>query len=157
MRIQRLKATRSLQLERLENRQVMATFGVPWPEPRSLSVSFPSDNASIGAFPNSIRERFDQVADRAQWQYEALRAFQTWAAVTNINVGLVPDRGDDFGAVGLSSNDPRFGEIRIGAFPQGATLANAAPFDPLSGTWSGDVLLNTETNYFSPIGIPPAR
>ncbi len=153
------KPIRSMRVERLEHRQVMATFGVPWPEPRSLSVSFPSGDASIGAFPNTIRQRFDQVTDRQQWQHEVLRAFQTWASVTNVNVGLVPDRGDDFGTVGLSSNDPRFGEIRIGAFPQGSTLANAAPFDPQSGTWSGDVLLNTDVNYFladwSAPGSPP--
>ncbi len=148
MRTQRHAPRRALRVEKLEERQVMATFGVPWPDPRSLSVSFPSDDASIGAFPNTVRQRFDQVTDRLQWQSEVLRAFQTWASVTNVNVGLVPDRGDDFGAVGLSSNDPRFGEIRVGAFPQGATLANAAPFGTQSGTWSGDVLLNTEVNYY---------
>ena len=154
-------ARRQLRLESLEARHLMATFGVPWPEPRSLSVSFPSDNANVGAWPNELRSSLDQATDRLQWQHEVLRAFQTWASVSNINIGLVPDRGDDFGTVGLTQNDPRFGEFRVGAFPQGVTLANATPFDQRSGTWSGDVLLNTETNYFlgdwnstGPITVP---
>lgn len=156
------RRSRALKLETLESRQVMATFGVPWPDTRSLSVSFPSDDANVGAWPNTVRQTLDQVTDRLQWQHEVLRAYQTWASVANINIGLVPDRGDDFGTVGLTSNDPRFGEFRIGAFPQGATLANAAPFSQQSGTWSGDILLNSDTNYFlgdwnstSPIAVPP--
>lgn len=148
-------------VERLETRAMMATFGTPWPEPRSLSVSFPTDQSAIGAYQNTLRETLDSVADRRVWQEATLRAFQTWSVYSNINVGLVPDRGDDFGAVGLSSNDPRFGEFRIGAFPQQNALANVLPFQPTAGTWSGDVLVNSEVNYFladlnsaSPISIP---
>ncbi len=160
----RCRAQRPLSLEQLEHRRVLATFGTPWPEPRSLSVSFPTDQAAIGAYNNSIREVFDQVADRREWQEAALRAFQAWSVFANINVGLVPDRGDAFGAVGLTSNDPRFGEMRIGAFPQPGVLANAAPYQQRAGTWSGDVLLNTQANYFlgdwnstSPINVPSAN
>ncbi|MCC6510869.1 MAG: matrixin family metalloprotease, partial [Pirellulaceae bacterium] len=159
-RIRKHRKTK-LKLERLERREVMATFGVPWPEPRNLSVSFPSDNASIGAYPNQLREKLDQVTDRQVWQEEVLRAFQTWAVHANINVGLVADRGDDFGTIGLTTNDPRFGEFRVGAFDQGSTLASASPFGTRNGTWSGDILLNTKTNYFlgdwqstSPITVP---
>ncbi len=140
--------TRRLRCEFLEQRRVLATFGTPWPDARSLQVSFPTDQAQIGGYSNSIREVFDQVADRREWQAAALRAFQTWAVQTNINIGLTTDRGDSFGTVGLTSNDPRFGEFRIGAFPQEGVLANALPFQANSGTWAGDVLLNTHTNYF---------
>ena len=126
----------------------MATFGIPWAAPRTLSVSFPSDSAQVGGYDNSLRTVLDQVADRKAWQEAALRAFQTWAVFGNINVGLVPDRGDDFGTVGLATDDPRFGEFRLGAFPQPGVLANALPFQQLAGTWSGDVLLNTQTNFF---------
>jgi hypothetical protein len=155
---------RVLTVENLEDRRVMTAFGTPWPSPRSLSVSFPSDRADIGNFDNSLRERLDQVADRREWQTEVLRAFQSWSVHANINIGLVPDRGDDFGAIGLASDDPRFGEFRIGAFPQSAVLANATPFQLAAGTWSGDVLLNTETNFFlgdwesgDPIDVPDAN
>jgi hypothetical protein len=150
-------------VETLESRHLMATFGTPWPEPRTLSVSFPSDQAAIGAFRNQARESLDQVADRSEWQEAALRAFQTWSIHANINVGLVPDRGDDFGTVGLSNDDPRFGEFRIGAFPQSGVLANALPFQQLAGTWSGDVLINSDVPYFlaplpatSPVQVPVA-
>lgn len=158
------KSTKQLRVERLEERVVMATFGTPWPNPRSLSVSFPTDDAAVGAYRNSAREVFDQVTDRLQWQEAALRAFQTWSVHGNFNIGLVPDRGDDFGAVGLTTNDPRFGEFRIGAFPQPGVLANALPYQQIAGTWSGDLLLNTQTNYFLadrnaplPIQVPPAN
>jgi Matrixin len=159
-RTYRLKTT-GLAVESLEDRRLMANFGTPWPDARSLAVSFPTDQAAVGAYRNGAREVLDQVTDRLQWQEAALRAFQTWAVQANINVGLVPDRGDDFGAVGLSTNDPRFGEFRIGAFPQVRTLANALPYQQIAGTWSGDVLLNTHTNFFladlnstSPIQVP---
>ncbi len=142
------RAFRTLVSESLEDRRLMANFGTPWPDARSLSVSFPTDQAAIGAYRNAAREVLDQVTDRLEWQEAALRAFQTWAVQANINIGLVADRGDDFGAVGLTTNDPRFGEFRIGAFPQVGTLANALPYQQIAGTWSGDVLLNTHANFF---------
>lgn len=147
--------------ERLEDRQMLATFGTPWPDARNLSVSFPTDQSTIGAYANSLRTVLDQVADRQDWQETALRAFQTWAVQANINIGLVPDRGDTFGTPGLGVNDPRFGELRLGAFPQPGVLASALPYQQIAGTWSGDVLLNTQTNWFlgdwesgSPISVP---
>jgi hypothetical protein len=142
------KSSARIAAEVLERRAMPATFGVAWPDARNLSVSFPTDDASIGAYGNSLREVLDQVADRKVWQETVLRAFQTWAVQANINIGLTPDRGDNFGTVGLSVNDPRFGEIRIGAFPQPGVLANALPYQQTAGTWSGDVFLNTQTNWF---------
>ncbi len=157
----RSRSPMRLHMERLESRQVMATFGIPWPEPRSLSVSFPTDEASIGAWPNSLRSSLGPGHRSFAVATRSFTSISTWASVANINIGLVPDRGDDLGAVGLTHNDPRFGEFRVGAFPQGATLANAAPFNPVSGTWSGDILLNSDVNYFlgdwnssSPITVP---
>jgi len=150
-----------VQIEIMEERQLLTTFGVPWPDARNLSVSFPTDNTTIGAYGNSLRTVLDQVADRNVWQETALRAFQTWAVQANINIGLVPDRGDALGTVGLANNDPRFGEFRVGAFPQPGVLASALPYQQIAGTWSGDVLLNTQANWFlgdwasgSPITVP---
>lgn len=139
---------RPLVCECLESRRLLASFGTPWPEPRALTVSFPSDQAKIGAYDNQIRETFDSVADRREWQTAALRAFQTWAVEANLNIGLTTDRGDHLGAVGLSQGDPRFGDFRIGAFPQQGVLANALPYQTIAGTWAGDLLLNTQVNYF---------
>jgi hypothetical protein len=58
--------------EVLECRAMPATFGVAWPDARNLSVSFPTDDASIGAYGNSLREVLDQVADRKVWQEPGL-------------------------------------------------------------------------------------
>ncbi len=150
-----------VQIEAMEERHLLATFGIPWPEARNLSVSFPTDETTIGAYSNSLRTVLDQVADRSVWQETVLRAFQTWAVQANINIGLVPDRGDALGTVGLANNDPRFGEFRVGAFPQPGVLASALPYQQIAGTWAGDVLLNTQANWFlgdwasgSPITVP---
>jgi hypothetical protein len=139
---------RPLRLEILESRRMLAVFGTPWPEPRSLTVSFPVEGAAIGGYTNVSRLVFDEVADRREWQEAVLRAFQTWAVETNLNIGLTTDRGDAFGAVGLAQGDPRFGDFRIGAFPQTGVVANALPYQTRSGTWAGDVLFNSDTRFF---------
>jgi hypothetical protein len=139
---------RPLSLEMLECRRMLAVFGTPWPEPRSLTLSFPGDGAPIGGHANVSRLVLDQVADRREWQEAVLRAFQTWAIETNLNIGLTADRGNAFGAVGLAQGDPRFGDFRVGAFPQDGVLANALPYQSRSGTWAGDVLFNSDTNFF---------
>lgn len=161
---QKQKRFRRMRMETLERREVLTTFGVAWPDARSLTISFPTDDAQIGAYNNSLRAIFDQVADRKVWQEAVLRAFQSWAVESNINIGLATDRGDHFGATGLTQNDPRFGDFRIGAFPQVGVLANATPFQTNAGTWAGDVLLNTRVNYFlsewkpgEPVQVPPAN
>jgi len=86
--------------------------------------------------------------DNASWEREILRAFQTWAIQTNVNIGLVGDGGQAFGVAGLAQGDSRFGDIRIGSRPlsdtaTGKDLAGAIGFDYSGGTWSGDVLLNS--------------
>jgi len=142
------KAAGSVQVsELLEDRRLLTAYGNAWPDARSLSVSFPSDLTPIGAETNQLRSTLDAVAARAEWQTTALRAIQQWAEVANVNIGLVADRGDAFGTVGLSSNDPRFGEIRIGAFPQSGVLASSIPNQPAAGTWSGDILLNSRVDW----------
>ncbi|RPI89941.1 MAG: hypothetical protein EHM42_02175, partial [Planctomycetaceae bacterium] len=148
----------------LEARCLLSSFGVAWPDARTLSVSFPSDSAQIGAYDNSLRLVLDQVQDRQVWQEAILHAFQTWSVSANVNIGLVPDRGDPLGTAGLAANDPRFGEFRIGGIPQTGVLASALPYQQVAGTWSGDVLLNTQINYFladwrtaGPYSIPSAN
>ncbi len=142
-------------VEALEIRSLLTTYGLPWSDPRSLSISFPGDGTPIGSEANDIRQTLDAVTTRTRWQTAALQAFQTWAEVANINVGLVADRSDAFGTAGLASNDPRFGEFRIGAFSQPGVLASAVPFQPVAGTWSGDVLLNSDVSWY--LGNSPGQ
>ena len=138
---------RTIRLEQLETRHLMA-FGTPWPDARNLTLSFPDDDIAVGAWRNDLRLTLDQVTDRQVWQTEVARAFQTWAVETNISIGLRNDRSDSFGTVGLPVRDPRFGDFRVGAFPQsGTVLANAVPFSSQSGTWAGDLLLNSDVDF----------
>jgi hypothetical protein len=61
----------------------------------------------------------------------------------NINIGLVPDGGQPLGTNGAPEGDPRFGDIRIAAFPLSTNaVAEASPFNVMSGTSSGDVDIN---------------
>jgi hypothetical protein len=137
----------SIDIEPLESRQLLAAFGTPWPEPRDLSISFPADGVAVGNYTNDLRETLDQIADRQAWEELVLRAYQTWSIHADINVGLRNDHDIDFGTPGFSTGDPRFGELRIGAMPQTGLLASALPFQSLAGTYSGDILLNSNEQF----------
>ncbi len=143
----RQRRTSRPQGESLEARRLLAVFGTPWPEARSLTVSFPADGTEIGAHPNQLRGMLDEVAEREDWQEVALRAFQTWAYNADINVGLKADHDLPFGAPGLSVGDPRFGDFRLGATPQQDVLANALPFQVTAGSFAGDLFLNSESDF----------
>jgi len=134
-----------LTLECLENRAVPAAFAVPWPEANHLSLSFAPDTARVANQTNALSQVLDAQMARPAWQEDILRAFQTWAVESNINIGLVPDSGLPFGVLGLKQGDPRFGDIRIGAFPMAKdVIAVANPYDPfVANTWVGDVFLNS--------------
>src|SRR5262245_57332964 len=48
------------------------------------------------------------------------------------------------GAEGESSDDPRFGDIRVGALPMSSDIfAIAVSRDAPVGTWAGDILFNS--------------
>jgi hypothetical protein len=93
----------------------------------------------------------------AQWQAEILRAFQAWTVDARIDFGVMPDGGQPFGAPGADQNDPRFGDVRIGALPlTPEVLSIAVPHDPvLAGTWSGDILLNSAVAFDQTADLVP--
>src|SRR5262249_27499664 len=88
-----------------------------------------------------------------QWQREILRAYQTWVANANLNVGLVADGGQPMGIAGPPQEDIRFGDIRIGARPlsqtgdESANMAGAVGFDYDSKTWAGDLVFNSQFRF----------
>jgi|GEM_PF-5662439 len=132
-------------VELLESRQPLAQFGVPWQDAQHLTVSFVPDGTLVGTQHSQLFQTLNATQPTAVWQQEILRAFQTWAVNAQINFALTPDGGQPLGVPGPDQGDPRFGDIRIGAVPLPAdVLAVSVPHDPfLSGTWSGDILLNS--------------
>jgi hypothetical protein len=141
------RANGATAIQTLEDRRMLTVFGNPWPDARNLAVSFPTDGVEVGSYTNDINQTLDQIATRQQWQELSLRAFQTWAIHADINVGLRNDYGNGFGVPGMTVGDPRFGEFRIGAFPQTGVLANSVPFQAVAGTYSGDLLLNSNQEF----------
>lgn len=134
---------RQLRLEPLEERSLLATVGAPWPHPRDLTLSFAPDGTAIGLYESSLFATLGRQRAASAWQTEVLRAFQAWTAAADLDIGIVPDTGRPFGVAGLAQGDPRFGDIRLGAFPQSGVIANVAPFQPVAGSWSGDLFLNS--------------
>jgi len=69
--------------------------------------------------------------------------------VTNANLALVSDGGQPVGTPGDQQDDPRFGDIRIGAIPlPGGVLAETFLPPPANGgTDAGDILLNSNVNW----------
>ena len=134
-----------LSIERLEDRRVLTEFGVPWPEPSHLTLSFVPDGTMEGNYASNLFATLNAQMPTRAWQEDILQAFQTWAVQSNINIGLVADGGEPFGTLGLKQSDPRFGDIRIGAFPMGAdVLAVSNPYNPfVASTLVGDVFLNS--------------
>ncbi len=136
---------RRLSIERLEDRRLLAVVGVPWPEAANLSLSFAPDGTLAGNQTSDLFSSLNPPLPVDVWQPAILRAIQTWAVESNINIGLVADGGQSFNSLGFKQGDLRFGDIRIGAFPMGGdVLAVANPYDPfVVNTWVGDVFLNS--------------
>jgi hypothetical protein len=151
----RMRRTRKLQLEALEPREVPAIFGIPWANAENLTISFAPDGTKIAGYSQSEIEQdsklFNELnsgGNSSTWQIEILRAFQTWAVQSNINIGLVSDSGNPFGPEGLSSGTVQGGDFRVGALSLSPdVIAISQPYNPLSGTWAGDILVNTTKDF----------
>lgn len=131
-----------LQVEELESRRVPAVWGNPWPQPESLTLSFVPDGTQVAGQSSVLFQELDAVLPRDVWQREVVRAFQTWARHSGINLSVVEDDGGAFGSSGPLQSGEKRADIRIGSIPLAhSELAVATPFDLLSD-WSGDVVLN---------------
>jgi len=131
-------------LEPLEDRNLLATWGVAWPNPQHVTVSFVPDGTAIGSAQSNLFQTLNSQATTNVWETTILQAIKTWAANTNISVALVNDGGQPIGTSGALQGDPRFGDIRVAAEPLGSdVVAITAPFDMLGGTRAGDIILNS--------------
>jgi hypothetical protein len=134
--------------EALEDRSLPSTFGVPWADPEHLTLSFAGDGTQTPLGPNSLSSSLASTGTSAAWQLEILRAFQTWAAQTNINIGLVSDGGQALGTIGAVQGDSRFGDIRVAAAKLSPdVVASTAPFNWTGTTLSGDMVLNSNAPF----------
>jgi hypothetical protein len=147
-----MKRSRRPSLETLEDRSVPARFGIPWSDPLHLTLSFAPDGTQVAGKSSNLFATLNAEQSTALWQREVLQAVQAWAANANLSISVVPDGGQPFGTPGLSQGDPRFGDIRIGAQPMSPDVMSiSVPHDPyLAGTWSGDILLNSNIDFTAP-------
>jgi hypothetical protein len=138
-----------LVVEQLEDRVTPSTLGSPWPDPGHLTLSFAPDKTNAGGVPSTLSQMLNAGGvSTASWESAILRAFQTWAVNSNVNIGVVPDGGQPLGTTGAAQSDPRFGDIRIASKPLTASaVSTAEPFSWSGTTWGGDVLLNSLYNF----------
>ncbi len=139
---------RQLTIEPFEERLAPATFGVPWPDARHLTLSFAPDGTTVGDRTSELFRLLDTSMPPAVWQGEILRAAQAWVAEGNLNIALVPDSGVPFGARGPLQGDAEVGAIRFSAVPMAPEIiAIGTPYDLTAGTWAGDVRLNSNYRF----------
>jgi hypothetical protein len=144
-----MRKSRKLFLELLEDRLTPSQWGIAWPTPGHLTLSFVPDGTSVSGNPSNLMQTLNGSAPTASWEAEILRAFQAWSVNANINISVVPDGGQPLGASGAAQGDSRFGDIRIAmaAQPSNMHLADTAPFDLSGSTWGGDMVLNSQYNF----------
>jgi hypothetical protein len=137
-----------LNIEALEDRRVPATWGLPWADPQHLTLSLVPDGTNIQGQPSALTKSLDAQLGAGNWETTILRAIQTWAENSNINIGVVSDGGQPLGVAGPAQGDPRFGDIRISATPlTPGVLAISTPYDPSTGTISGDMIINSNDDF----------
>ena len=134
----------ALRLEALEDHAVPAVFGEPWLNGRHLTLSFAPTGTPVSGAGSDLSGIFGAFSSPDAAKVELLRAFQTWAVHANLNLGLVGDNGAAFGTAEAVQNDPRFGDIRVGARAlAGDVVAVTTPFSLLTAN-SGDFILNAD-------------
>jgi hypothetical protein len=131
--------------EVLEIRSLLSAATTAWSQPSALTVSFAPDGTQVAGQSSSLFSSMSGLGNPAVWEHAILDAFQTWAIHANLNIGLVSDNGQAFGAGRLSQGDPHFGDIRIAAVPMASdVLAVAVPANGSGGgSWTGDILFNS--------------
>ena len=114
----------------------------------SPTASCPTEPASA-AYPARSFATLNANYSTAAWQTQIEQAASIWEQAANLNLAVVSDGGEPVGTSGDQQDDPRFGDIRIGAVPLGSgTLAvTFLPPPANGGTDAGDILLNSNINW----------
>jgi len=85
--------SRKLTVELLEDRLAPATWGMAWPNPGQLTLSFVPDGTQVSSYQSNLMQTLNAAAPTNAWEMAILQAYQTWAVNANINVSLVADGG----------------------------------------------------------------
>jgi Matrixin len=136
--------------ELLEDRLLLyATLGDHFTYSSRITYSLMPDGTSVGGVPSSLFATLNAKYPTATWETQIEQAASIWENAANLNLALVPDGGEAVGVSGDQQDDPRFGDIRIGAVPMSSgTLAiTFLPPPANGGTEAGDILLNSNVNW----------
>jgi hypothetical protein len=133
-------------LETLEDRLLLySAYGGTWAFGSRITYSFMPDGTSVGGTTSALFQTMNAKFATATWETAIEKAASVWEAVANINLALVSDNGSAEACNGNQQDDPRFGDIRIGAVNLGTGALGETflppPFN--GGTDAGDIFLNT--------------
>lgn len=137
-------------LEGLESRLLLySTLGDQWTYASRITYSFMPDGTSIGGTPSALFQTLNANYPTATWQQQFEQAAALWESAANVNLVLVSDGGEPVGCSGDQQDDPRFGDIRIGAIPLGSGVLAETFLPPPAngGTDAGDILFNSSINW----------
>jgi len=126
-----------------------SSLGDKWTFDSRITYSFMPDGTTIGGVPSVLFQKLNANYPTATWEQQIEEAATLWENVTNINLSRVSDGGEVVGTAGNQQDDPRFGDIRIGAIPLAAGVLGMTFLPPPAngGTDAGDILLNSNVNW----------
>jgi Matrixin len=137
-------------VEGLEDRLLLySTLGDQWTYDSRITYSFMPDGTSVGGVSSVLFQTMNKVAATATWEQQIEQAAALWENVTNVNLALVSDGGEAVGCTGDQQDDPRFGDIRIGAvpLPSGVLAETFLPPPANGGTDAGDIIFNSSVDW----------
>jgi hypothetical protein len=137
-------------VEDLETRILLySDLGDQWTYSSRITYSFMPDGTNVGGVPSALFQTLNAIAPTATWESQIEQAASLWEGATNANLALVSDGGEAVGCAGAQQDDPRFGDIRIGAVPlaPGILAETILPPPANGGTDAGDILLNSNVNW----------
>jgi hypothetical protein len=136
-------------LEGLEDRIVLYSTLGSWTYDSRITYSFMPDGTNVAGTPSSLFATLNAKFATATWEQQIETAASLWENVTGANVAQVSDGGEPFATQGDQQDDPRFGDIRIGAIPlsPGLLAETFVPPPGNGGTDAGDIFLNSNVNW----------
>jgi Matrixin len=134
-------------LENLEDRLLLySAYGGHFVYGNRITYSLMPDGTSVGGTPSVLFQTMNAKFATATWELQIQKAAAVWEAVANINLTQVSDNGSPEACNGNQQDDPRFGDIRIGAVDLGTSALGETFLPPPynGGTDAGDIFLNSD-------------